>query len=119
MRIQQKDVDLSDPGYPPEMVEKMNKKRANVAREIVSTEESYLGKISMLIEVVVDPLKKMVGTEKSILSDDEIRTIFSDLKIIIGYKSLILPRLNERISQWTNQSVVGDILLEMVMFSCS
>ena len=58
----------------------------------------------------------MIDTPKMIITRESIRKIFSDvLEVILGYNVQFLEKLQERILNWTELSLVSDIFVEMVI----
>eukprot|EP01111_Echinosteliopsis_oligospora_P018834 TRINITY_DN8855_c0_g1_i2.p1 TRINITY_DN8855_c0_g1~~TRINITY_DN8855_c0_g1_i2.p1 ORF type:complete len:671 (+),score=196.02 TRINITY_DN8855_c0_g1_i2:55-2013(+) len=50
------------------------------------------------------------------LRPDQIRTIFSDVEVILAYNGTLLDDLKPRIEQWRALQVFGDIFLRVVVF---
>ena len=59
--------------------------RENVVKELLKTEVLYAKRIAALINVYVRPLKKAAQDGNPIISTDDIRSIFSDIEIILSY----------------------------------
>lgn len=51
-----------------------------MVREILSSEQSYVTSLAKLIEEVLKPLRRALDQGRPILSEDEIRTIFSNIE---------------------------------------
>jgi hypothetical protein len=92
----------------PEMVKNMSKedrRRQEAIYELISTEQSYLRDLQMIIEVFYGPLQ-------SILSPNDLNIIFANVEDILLCNTAILSDLEQR--QKDDKlliSNVGDILL--------
>mmetsp|Transcript_34986 Transcript_34986/g.64791 ORF Transcript_34986/g.64791 Transcript_34986/m.64791 type:complete len:540 (-) Transcript_34986:383-2002(-) len=53
--------------------------------ELASTEKIYLDRLMSLLTLYHDPLKKMVGTKKEILKEDELRRVFNIIPLLVQY----------------------------------
>ena len=84
--------------------------RSCVAHEILSTEEKYYEQLSIMIDLFYRPLQE----SKDILSQQEIREIFSDLEIIKSLSESFLIPLRERVSTWDDRQKLGDVFLKIV-----
>jgi hypothetical protein len=87
-----------------------------VAKEILKTERTYVSHIATLVEVFVQPLRQAVDSGQPIISREEIKNIFYQLEVIYGYNKTLLSGLEERMSNWSESQLVGDIFLEMAAF---
>jgi hypothetical protein len=68
----------------------------------------------MPFQVFVIPLRNATNSENPILSVVEIKSIFSSLEVIRGYNSFFLEKLKERIDNWSETQILGDLFLEVV-----
>ena len=64
----------------------------------------------------VRPLKEAVARGKPIISNDEIKTIFSHIQIILGYNDALLEDLRKKTSSWHPYQMIGDVFLKMAAF---
>jgi hypothetical protein len=64
----------------------------------------------------VRPLKEAVARGKPIISNDEIKTIFSHIQIILGYNDALLEDLRKKTSSWYPYQMIGDVFLRMAAF---
>jgi hypothetical protein len=83
--------------------------RDHVAQEILSTERVYVEHLDFLVKEVIMPLRAVVGTNNQILSDAEIRAIFSETESILNYNRHLLQQLEERVTKWSVSQKLGDI----------
>lgn len=44
------------------------------------------------------------------------RSIFSEIEVILGYNTLLLKQLTERMESWKEETTIGDIFVKMVIF---
>lgn len=99
-----------------QVMRKMNLYRTQVAQEILSTEENYVKTLREVVEHFVRPLKEAVARGKPIISNDEIKTIFSHIQIILGYNDALLEDLRKKTSSWHPYQMIGDVFLKMAAF---
>ena len=93
-------------------LQKMDKHRMNVAKELLATEETYLEQLGIMCKLLYQPLT----TDKKyqhVLTPDEIRTIFSDIEVISAVNSSLCDTLKERIQNWTNYTKIGDVFTHL------
>eukprot|EP00727_Mastigamoeba_balamuthi_P013935 m51a1_g9164 putative domain containing protein (940) ;mRNA; r:4943-8248 len=102
-------VDIGPPPLPGAAVDKNAKKRAQVAKEILDTEASYLGHLNIIVERYMKPLKTIVGKS-------ELSAIFSNVEIIRNCHVKFHAKLQQRLSEWTSNSTVSDIFLKDAEF---
>jgi hypothetical protein len=57
-----------------------------------------------------------VARGKPIISNDEIKTIFSHIQIILGYNDALLEDLRKKTSSWHPYQMIGDVFLKMAAF---
>ena len=63
--------------------QKRLKKRFYLIRELVETEKSYLDKLKRLVSEILEPLSDKKGKYGNILTQQQIKTMFSEVKSII------------------------------------
>jgi hypothetical protein len=85
--------------------------RDHVAQEILSTERVYVEHLGFLVKEVIVPLRAVLGTSNQILTDPEIRAIFSETESILNYNRHLLDQLEVRVSKWSVSQRLGDIFL--------
>lgn len=78
--------------------------RENVAKELLSTEKSYISSLQALVDIIVNPLR-----ESGILEEDVIQSIFLGLDSVINYSKAFMARLESRYQPWSIHSKLGDI----------
>jgi hypothetical protein len=75
--------------------------------QILSTERVYVEHLEFLVKEVIVPLRSAVGTNNQILTDPEIRYIFSETESILNYNRHLLVQLEERVSKWSVSQKLG------------
>eukprot|EP00005_Dracoamoeba_jomungandri_P000908 CAMPEP_0174253766 /NCGR_PEP_ID=MMETSP0439-20130205/3115_1 /TAXON_ID=0 /ORGANISM="Stereomyxa ramosa, Strain Chinc5" /LENGTH=950 /DNA_ID=CAMNT_0015334963 /DNA_START=126 /DNA_END=2978 /DNA_ORIENTATION=- len=91
-------------------------KRNCVAQEILSTERTYVKCLEIIINQFYKPLLEMVLndiTGKWEITEQQIRTIFYQIETIYQFNTLLLHSLNERLGNWSQHSLLGDVFLDM------
>lgn len=87
----------------PEML----KKRSYIFQELVSTESTYCHSLELLHTKYYLPLK----SDHRGLSDDDFYSLFSNLDFLLGFHKSFLETMNQKLSEWNDDSCVGDMLL--------
>ncbi|KAH3767673.1 guanine nucleotide exchange factor [Pelomyxa schiedti] len=82
--------------------------RGFCAREILSSEECYVEELQILVDTVMEPLRA-----SKIISEDDIKSIFSDVAIIRSVNESLLATLRSRIAKWNKTQKLGDVFLRM------
>jgi len=55
-------------------------------------------------------------THKDMIGADDVKVIFGQVTVLLGYNTIMLSKLEKRMSEWSFSSGVGDIFLFMVLF---
>lgn len=63
----------------------------------------------------MDPLRAAVNT-KPVMSNEDIKTIFSSVEIILGFTTQVKSQLEARMKQWPAVQKLGDIFKELVRY---
>jgi hypothetical protein len=90
--------------------------RNKVAAEIVSSEETYVHNLRVLIGTYVNPLRSVASSMSPILTHDELNKIFSNVEGILSLSEELLNSLKERLKNWNTQQRIGDVFLKLVSF---
>jgi hypothetical protein len=90
--------------------------RTRVVQEILETEEGYVNGLRVLIEVYKKPMQELVP---KVLTNDQMRTIFSEIEVIYGFNERFLSQLRPRIQNWSPSQTLGDLFNEIVVVSNS
>eukprot|EP01087_Luapelamoeba_hula_P021772 TRINITY_DN766_c3_g2_i2.p1 TRINITY_DN766_c3_g2~~TRINITY_DN766_c3_g2_i2.p1 ORF type:complete len:602 (+),score=111.10 TRINITY_DN766_c3_g2_i2:1036-2841(+) len=99
--------------YRESKVSADQKKRANVLREIVATEESYCASLNSCIHGFLFPLRQDCKT-KSYIQEPDLPTIFSTIELIYSVNSAMLHDLQARLKQWPNVNNFGSVFVAMI-----
>ena len=73
--------------------------RERVAKEIFSTEVSYVESLGVCIEVFLDPLMERTK-KKPLMTLEQIRQIFSEIRVIHGFNTNLLSSLTPVVKNW-------------------
>eukprot|EP01119_Soliformovum_irregulare_P010167 TRINITY_DN2489_c0_g1_i1.p1 TRINITY_DN2489_c0_g1~~TRINITY_DN2489_c0_g1_i1.p1 ORF type:complete len:651 (-),score=235.46 TRINITY_DN2489_c0_g1_i1:21-1685(-) len=92
-----------------------NALRRNISKEILSTEEIYVNNLAILIKMFRDPLLKFCE-KKKIVEPERIKSIFTDITIILGYNSKLLEDISKRMENWDPNRCLGDIFLTITQY---
>jgi hypothetical protein len=96
----------------PELRKK--RRRNEIVREIVSTEDAYIRSLGVVVDVYHKNLKAL---GEDVISTATLRIIFSEVDVIRRYNGVIQQKLKERMSKWYSQfQRMGDIFLFMTDF---
>lgn len=91
--------------------------REKVVRELLSTEKSYVDNLNICISTFLTPLDEAAKSPKTtIISTEDVKSIFSVLVIIRNFNAKMLGELEARIgsSKWGPNGCVGDILFNNI-----
>jgi len=55
-----------------------------------------------------------LGSDRPLISAEDIKQIFGDLEIIMNYNSVFLTDLEQRLENWSIWAKVGDVFRNMV-----
>nr|CAG4717260.1 unnamed protein product [Naegleria fowleri] len=97
-------------------IQKARVNRENCAKEILSTEKSYVESLNILQEVYLKPFKAMAAKEKPIISKEEVQAIFSDIDVILNVNTTFLNDLEERLKTYEHNVQISDIFLTIAPF---
>ncbi|PRP74676.1 hypothetical protein PROFUN_03598 [Planoprotostelium fungivorum] len=99
----------------PEVEDSSISHRTKIAREILSTERSYVGALEFTMKYFLKPLTELSETDKRILKPKTIDLIFSNLDQIYNANAPLLSALESKLSNWSDDtSTIGDMFLEQV-----
>lgn len=79
---------------------------------LLHTERLYNNHLARLVQIVMARLL----AHPEVISEEEVRRVFANLKVIRGYNMLLLSELEERLAHWHRHQCVGDIFVNMAMF---
>jgi len=90
--------------------------RTSAAKEILSTEEQFVSNLKLLQKLFKQPLHENAISKKHFITEEEVKGLFSDIEIILGYNSQLLEDLVPRIQHWNASQCLGDIFLKIISF---
>jgi hypothetical protein len=64
----------------------------------------------LLFKVFLIPLKT-----NGLISQEQIRIIFSELQVITAYNRMLLAQLEQRVAKWNYDACIGDIFQKIVL----
>uniref|UniRef100_A0A7S4DX78 Uncharacterized protein n=1 Tax=Lotharella globosa TaxID=91324 RepID=A0A7S4DX78_9EUKA len=97
--------------------EAFHRNRERVAKELLSTEETYVSTLNVIVDKFQKPMYLSTeGRRKPILPMDEVRTLFSDIAVMRDLNQKILRDLKARVQEYTINTCIGDILLDFVPY---
>jgi len=97
------------------VVDKLEKKRTNIVREIQDSERQYLTNLRTLKNVYITRLVSE-NEDSFILSIEDSKIIFGNLDEIIGLSETFLAALGNRLAHWSSEETIGDVFNEHAMF---
>jgi len=86
--------------------------RTKVARELVTTEHTYVENIESVVKTFIIPLRQMVDTGRPLISTEDISMLFSHLEDILVVNRALLEKLTFRIAKWSVVQKIGDVFTE-------
>jgi hypothetical protein len=105
---------LADSGGVSEALSHSKDPRTRVAKEILDTEQSYVSYLRVVVDHYVRPLNQALRTKVTIITKEEIASIFSEIEVILNFHTLLLRQLHDRLKNWTPQALLADIFLVVV-----
>ncbi|XP_049848845.1 uncharacterized protein LOC126316795 [Schistocerca gregaria] len=96
--------------------QKSNSKRNKIIRELYSTEITYVDNLSILIKKFYRPLLYMANGPKPLISESDLRIIFSSIEIIYSFHFILLERLNEKLKNWNPDTTLSDVFFFLADF---
>ncbi len=66
------------------------------------------------IQSFLQPLRKNASASGALITQEDLKAVFSDIEVILGYNSIILNDLEGRLKTWDQHTKLGDIFLKMV-----
>ncbi|MFT7817043.1 FYVE, RhoGEF and PH domain-containing protein 4 isoform X2 [Arapaima gigas] len=113
--------DSSSPQEPSQEEEKVEPKESNeqklynIANELLMTEKAYVARLNLLDQVFC--AKLMEEAAKGTFPLDVVKNIFSNISSINAFHAqFLLPELEKRMSEWSSNPRIGDILLKLTPF---
>jgi hypothetical protein len=88
--------------------------RRKVAGELLDTERSYVTSMRNMAKLLICPIQDSTKRGAMILTEKEQFDIFANVLELLDGHEAILAALSARIENWTEQCVIGDILVQHV-----
>jgi RhoGEF domain len=95
---------------------KYQKKRTNIAVEILVTERSYVESLNMMLKKYMNPMAAASRAKSAVVTEREVNDIFSITSMLHTYHSMLLEGLERRVTQWGPETLIGDYFLQMAEF---
>eukprot|EP00009_Paramoeba_aestuarina_P008007 CAMPEP_0201517218 /NCGR_PEP_ID=MMETSP0161_2-20130828/8378_1 /ASSEMBLY_ACC=CAM_ASM_000251 /TAXON_ID=180227 /ORGANISM="Neoparamoeba aestuarina, Strain SoJaBio B1-5/56/2" /LENGTH=703 /DNA_ID=CAMNT_0047914647 /DNA_START=122 /DNA_END=2230 /DNA_ORIENTATION=- len=99
----------SPPGANTQEEEIVPDKRTFIARELLSTEESYVDGLEGLTTAFKIPLEECLTKEEHL-------TLFQNIDPIFNFSRLLLADLQKRLESWDTHPCVGDVLVKAIPY---
>eukprot|EP00004_Rigifila_ramosa_P025213 TRINITY_DN7497_c0_g1_i2.p1 TRINITY_DN7497_c0_g1~~TRINITY_DN7497_c0_g1_i2.p1 ORF type:complete len:516 (-),score=106.56 TRINITY_DN7497_c0_g1_i2:61-1608(-) len=80
--------------------------RADVLGEILDSEQAFVGYLNVLQGLYINPLRNAAREKIGLVSDDDLRTIFGSVEVLLSHNSDMLARLQARLQDEQQQSRV-------------
>ncbi|XP_078086763.1 epithelial cell-transforming sequence 2 oncogene-like [Mustelus asterias] len=87
-------------------------RRTQLAREILSSEHSYMQTLEIVKDVYWAPLRAALASNRAIVSTANIHLIFSDILSILERHRDLLRDLKARLGEWGPSQCLGDIFIK-------
>ena len=62
----------------------------------------------------IKPLRADANNKGQLINKDDIKTLFSELEVILAYAKSLKSRIKERVDKWFPAQIIGDIFVQMV-----
>ena len=103
---------------------KMKKKRRRVAMEILTTEETYVKNIQVMLDVFCVPMEANSSLDEGrVVGKDDVRSLFGNLKMILPINKMLLTGLHKQLAVSEEDPIyIGEEFKNMVSLnvnSCS
>eukprot|EP01113_Clastostelium_recurvatum_P005450 TRINITY_DN1243_c0_g2_i2.p1 TRINITY_DN1243_c0_g2~~TRINITY_DN1243_c0_g2_i2.p1 ORF type:complete len:1190 (+),score=319.37 TRINITY_DN1243_c0_g2_i2:16-3585(+) len=112
-----KALQRSAPSVSAETLRQDESKRAQIAKEILDTEKSYVNFLDIIIKNYLLPLNVWhAGNPNTTVSKDDIKTIFTNIELILPVNQELLKRLHSRMAEFKDGHNFGEVFLKMAPF---
>jgi len=85
--------------------------RDQAAKEIVTTEQTYVEQLKVLLDHFVEPT-----LEKKLVEDSDITKMLKSIRLIHGLHEELLREMEERIKNMSSATQLGDLFLKLMPF---
>ena len=95
-------------------------RRTYIVQEIYETEKNYVEGLTHMVNAYMQPLSERCRSRREeIITQQQIKLIFSNVEIILNYASTLLESLQSRMESWSETTCIGDIFLNITPFFAS
>ena len=109
--MQVNDTDFQEEIKKHDNLQKNLRKRKNLSMELLSTEKTYVSSLESLVNNFKNPIEK-----SGLIDLNDIRVIFLNAETLIPIHKKLLLDLEVRLSQWSDESCIGDIIKSLAPF---
>lgn len=95
-------------------VSSSEKQRWHIVREIRESEASYLRSLESVKAKFVEPLRSKIDSGNCFLDERHVRVLFYQWEMLIGMHTELLRLLDDRLSRWSQESCVADVLVDFL-----
>eukprot|EP01123_Difflugia_compressa_P013702 TRINITY_DN650_c0_g4_i2.p1 TRINITY_DN650_c0_g4~~TRINITY_DN650_c0_g4_i2.p1 ORF type:complete len:444 (-),score=125.28 TRINITY_DN650_c0_g4_i2:59-1390(-) len=96
-----------------EEIAKEHTRRTHIAKEILSTETTYVNTLRNIANVWVVPLMEAITKKlQPVISVEDINAIFSNAAEILAIHEEMVSEFQKRIDNWNETQLIGDIFLK-------
>lgn len=106
------DEEAPGPDDNPETTEQ-KEKRKRIVQEIVETERDYVKHMETLKNNYEAPLIRFAESKQKHITLDGMKTIFSNLDLILGVNVELLNKIEEKFADWSDDSTLGDVFVQL------
>lgn len=86
------------------------KRRQKIVEEILATEQTYVKNLEIVVDIYMNPLRS-----NQLISEKSLKTIFSELPIIMCCNRYLLNTLTTRLKNWNAaSSTIADVFFHVV-----
>jgi len=90
--------------------------RMKCAGEIMSTEKTYVDGLKIISEVYLEPLKKVANGPNPCITKAQLSQVFSDIEVIMNVNISFYEQLQQRLTEYKQDTVISDIFTTMAHF---
>ncbi|BFU25000.1 RhoGEF domain containing protein [Entamoeba histolytica HM-1:IMSS-B] len=88
---------------------------SKIVNEIISTEQTYVQQLDVVVDLIMKPLKK-INKQEEIITEEQMKLIFYGLANIQATNHALLDNLIESCTNYSQKTCVGKIFLEFTPF---
>ncbi|XP_078001578.1 epithelial cell-transforming sequence 2 oncogene-like isoform X2 [Glandiceps talaboti] len=88
-------------------------RRTSIAFEILGSEINYKRTLTIVKDVYVLPLKAALKSNKAIISEPNLQTIFTDIMNVLGLSRELIVELQGRLEGWGPHQCIADIFVKL------